>query len=75
MKSFNVTQKVLVLIIVSFSCRLTVKSQETLYPFQDKGKYGYINKSGKVEIAEQFDFAEKFCEGMAVVKKDGKRGF
>ena len=38
--------KLSLLILVGFLCQFTIKSQE-LYPFSDKGKYGYINKMGK----------------------------
>ena len=38
-------------------------------------KWGYIDKSGKVVIEPQFDSADDFSEGLAKVKKDGKRGY
>ena len=44
----------LVLFAISFGI---AKAQETLYPFSEKGKYGYINKSGKVIVPAQFQFA------------------
>jgi hypothetical protein len=31
-----------------------------LFPFQTKGKYGFINQSGKVVVDPSFNFAEKF---------------
>ena len=46
-----------------------------LFPFQSKGKYGFINQSGKVVVEPSFNFAEKFSEGMGLVKKNGKVGF
>ncbi len=42
---------------------------------QKDGKWGYINKTGKVVIPLQYDDAYSFYEGLAVVKKDGKYGF
>ena len=63
------------IILVALAYQSAVMAQETLYPFSDKGKYGYINKTGKVVLPAQFEFAEKFYEGLAVVKQGGKRGF
>ena len=44
-----------------------------------ESKYGFIDKSGKVVIEPQFDYAglgiSAFSEGLAQVKKDGKYGF
>lgn len=47
-----------------------------LYPFHDKasGKFGYMNKSGKVILKPQFDYAEKFINGCAIVRIDDKLG-
>ena len=64
----------LIVLVVLFA-QTTIMAQETLYPFSDKGKYGYINKTGKVVLPAQFEYAEKFYEGLAVVKQGGKRGF
>ena len=50
-------------------------SQDALFPIEEKGKYGFINKTGKVVITPQFEFAESFSEGMAAVSVGGKRGF
>lgn len=38
------------------------------------GKYGFIDKSGKIVIKPQFDNAGSFSEGLAAVKLDGKYG-
>ena len=38
-------------------------------------KYGFIDKSGKVVIEPQFDYAEPFSEGLACLEKDGKLGY
>ena len=42
---------------------------------QKDGKYGYIDKEGKVIIPFEYDDAKSFSEGLAAVKKDGKYGF
>lgn len=41
----------------------------------DNGLYGYMNTDGNLEINYQYDFADDFSEGLAVVEKDGKYGF
>jgi hypothetical protein len=38
-------------------------------------KWGYIDKSGKIVIEPQFDWALHFTEGLAAVKVKGKYGF
>jgi len=39
------------------------------------GKWGYINKSGKLIIKTQFDFANDFSDSLALVTISGKYGF
>ena len=39
------------------------------------GKYGFIDKSGKVVIPIKYDYAWSFSEGLAWVKLNGKYGF
>lgn len=39
------------------------------------GKWGYINKSGNVAVAAQFDEAGDFAEGLAAVKKGALWGY
>ena len=75
MKHVKMKIKFAVLIIFGLFCQSTVKAQDMLYPFSENGKYGYINKTGKVVLPAQFEYAEKFYEGLAVVKQGGKRGF
>ena len=63
------------LVLVGILCHTFSFAQDVLYPFAEKGKYGYINKTGKVVVPAQYEYAEKFYEGMGVVKQGGKRGF
>ena len=46
-----------------------------LFPVSNNRKYGYIDKTGKMIIKPQFDYATVFSEGMAHAKIEGKRGF
>ncbi|MBA3971225.1 MAG: WG repeat-containing protein [Bacteroidetes bacterium] len=75
MKSTVVKMKFALIVFIGLVCQSSVMAQETLYPFSEKGKYGFINKTGKVVLPAQFEYAEKFWEGLAVVKQGGKRGF
>ena len=39
------------------------------------GKYGYMDRAGRVRIPAQYDDARPFSEGLALVSKDGDYGF
>lgn len=41
---------------------------ENLLPIQQGGKWGYINRSGEVIIKPQFETADLFAEGLALVR-------
>lgn len=45
-----------------------------LYPWQENGKYGYINQEGKLLIACMYDEASAFYDGAAIVSINGKMG-
>lgn len=40
-----------------------------------RGKYGYMDRAGRVRIPAQFDEARDFSEGLALVSMDGGYGF
>lgn len=42
-------------------------AQTKLYPIEIKGKWGYMDVNGKMQIPAQFDYADEFNEGFAVV--------
>ncbi|MEO0103191.1 MAG: WG repeat-containing protein [candidate division WOR-3 bacterium] len=68
--------KILILffiLILSFSFgqkEVTGSGKGELSPFEDSktGKWGYINKQGKIVIRPQFNEAKDFSEGLAAVK-------
>ena len=39
------------------------------------GKYGYVNKIGKLAIPLKYEKVSYFSEGLAAVKLNGKWGF
>src|SRR6266480_225689 len=45
-----------------------------LFPVEEHGKWGYIDKTGKIVIS-RYDFAKSFSEGLAAVKDGGKWGY
>src|SRR6185503_11490627 len=42
----------------------------TLFPVKSDGKYGYMDKSGKLVIKPQFAGASRFSEGLAAVQME-----
>lgn len=46
-----------------------------LYPVVQDGKWGYMNREGKIAIQPQFEAAWDFTEGLARVQVGGLRGF
>lgn len=42
-------------------------AQSNLFPIEIKGKWGYMDAKGKMQIPAQFDYADDFREGFAVV--------
>ena len=65
-----------ILLVVLFG-QAAIMAQETLYPFSEKGKYGYINKSGKTVLPVQYEYAEKFFESKKynIKKEEVARNF
>src|SRR6218665_1301018 len=46
-----------------------------LAPVKIDGKYGYIDKNGKIAISPQFESAGDFHQGLARIRLDNKWGF
>lgn len=51
------------------------KFNDGLLQIKIRGKFGYINDTGKIVIPPRFDYARSFYEGLAAVCIDGKWGF
>src|SRR6266480_2604141 len=45
-----------------------------LFPVVEHGKWGYIDKAGKIVMSKAYSFAQPFSEGLAVVAVPGERG-
>lgn len=48
---------------------------EGLVGVKKNGKWGFIDKTGKIIIEPQYHYVASFSEGLAVVKQNGKYGF
>ena len=49
--------------------------KDNLHPAKKDEKWGYINQQGKIAISFDFDFCERFVEGLAAITQNGKIGF
>ena len=72
--TFLVVGMIVLLLALGIALRLAVASP-SLYPVKINGKYGYMNKSGKLVIQPQFDRADLFAEGAAAVELGRRWGF
>jgi WG containing repeat len=53
------------------SAKFNIDNDAPLFPVFVKGKWGYIDRSGRIVIEPQFHYASYFSEGLALVKFDG----
>lgn len=60
---------------LSLELERVLEFSEGLCAIKKDGKWGYMDKTGKIVIDCSFDEAKSFSEGLAVVKKDGKCGY
>ena|SRR5215813_2989106 len=70
--------RILLLFICLFASRLCLAQPQTenqLWPIEKDGKSGFIDSTGKVVIAPQFDSVSGFSEGLALVTRKGKKFF
>jgi hypothetical protein len=59
---------------VLFSC-IALAGNGRFAVHNDKGKWGYIDTTGKIIIAIQYEDAKEFSEGVAAVKQGGLWGY
>lgn len=65
-----------VIVLVAPSGYGAQRRDDDLTPFQTEGfRWGFKDKSGRVIIQPQFEFAKPFSEGLAVVMLGGSYGF
>lgn len=50
-------------------------AEQGLFPVEQDGRWGYINRKGEVVIDPQFGDAHRFFEARALIRRDGKYGF
>jgi hypothetical protein len=78
MKVLNYLTTILLTLFLS-SVLSTAQSQSqtarTLFPVERYDKWGFIDRTGKIIIPLQFDSANDFHEGLALVSAKGKRLF
>ncbi len=81
LKSIKITSLSGLLLFGLFGLSFTLAAppQQTvspLFPYSaDSSTYGYVNESGEWVIEPQFDFADDFVEGLAVVAQEGNYGY
>ncbi len=46
-----------------------------LFPVLQNGKYGYIDRTGRIAIEPQFDSAERSSDGLALVRVGGNHAY
>ena len=52
-----------------------MKTENTLYPIKQNGKYGYINNKGEITIEAKFEYAEEFIGELALISIGEKVAF
>ena len=56
------------LAVLTFSCKQEETKESTaLFPVEQNGKWGYIDKTGRMVIEPQFDRTWDFSEGLGCV--------
>lgn len=74
MKSITIALMIGIFAVAGFAQKKDDKGMP-LFWIREDGKYGYIDKAGKVVIAPQYENTMGFNEGLAATKKDGKYGY
>ena len=61
--------------VLAMSLAVRAESPPPLFPVHKDGKWGYIDRSGRIVIPPRFESAQRFSEGLASVALDGRRGY
>lgn len=77
MKSTSVRVACLAFVVLSIavSCRGQQPDGKTLFPVSKNEKWGFIDRTGKVVVPLQFDSANDFHEGLALVTTGKRKAF
>ena len=63
------------ILVCGIVCQDQSADQKMLFPIEKDGKWGFIDRSGKLVISVQFDSANEFHEGLALVTAGEKKLF
>lgn len=63
------------ILMMGFAATAFAQKNEGMFWIRENGKYGYIDSTGKVVIAPQYDNTMGFNEGLAATSTGGKYGF
>jgi len=78
MKILNQLSMILLTLLLSatlLAAQPQSQNAKTFFPVERDGKWGFIDRTGKIVIPLQFDGANEFHEGLALVTANGKRLF
>ena len=65
----------LIALLFAVECRGQQREGKTLFPVEKNDKWGFIDHTGKIVVPIQFDGANDFCEGLALLTANGKKVF
>ncbi len=65
----------LIALLFALECRAQQQAGKTLFPVEKNDKWGFIDRTGKIVIPLQFNGANDFHEGLALVTANGKKLF
>jgi predicted DNA-binding WGR domain protein len=62
----------LLIIFINAPLASSEKKYSELYPVKVNGKWGFIDRTGKVVVKPKYDKTERYCEGMVAVNSGGE---
>jgi hypothetical protein len=75
MKKKNIFLFVLAVAIIVFLTDVNLRQNERLFPIKQEGKWGLMDKRGKIVVKPQFEFFGSWSEGLTGVGIGKKMGF